>query len=193
MDFCSHFGCILPSFSILFACLFFASMLHRFWIDFLSFFACRKPKILFVFKELRGFSPFSKRYQKSLILASILASFRHHFSIVFRYFFGLNFWMPFWIHFFWLLLKNGSQNGRSWNPGCRPLGAPGLPQNVPKTHPRRNLDFPLILGAVLLIFLWFWLQKSSIWLSFDSLSAAVGSFLVPFGSLLVPKNVSKTF
>ena len=33
-----------------------------------------------------------------------------------------------------------------------PFCASRPPQNAPKTHPRRNLDFSLILGAVLVIF-----------------------------------------
>ena len=37
-------------------------------------FACRKLKILCVFEKFRGFSPFSKRYKKSSMLESILAS-----------------------------------------------------------------------------------------------------------------------
>ena len=56
---------------------------------------------------------------------------------------------------------------------------------APKTHQKRNLDFSLIFGTALVIFLWFWFQKSSIWLSFGSVSAPVGSLWVPFGSLLV--------
>ena len=50
MDFGFHFGCNFALFSILFACLFLASILHRFGTDFWYLFACRKTKILFVFK-----------------------------------------------------------------------------------------------------------------------------------------------
>ena len=43
-DFGSHFGCTLVSFSILFACLFLASILHRFYTDLSRLFKCPEQR-----------------------------------------------------------------------------------------------------------------------------------------------------
>ena len=82
IDFGSHFGFIFASFSILFACLFLALILRCSWIDFSCNFRCperRKPCSRCSGSVISYFSPFSKKHEKSMISASILAPFLHHF------------------------------------------------------------------------------------------------------------------
>ena len=56
--------------------------------------------------------------------------------------------MPFWMPFFDFFSKMVAK----WVASKMLRTPPFAPQDAPKTHPRRNLDFSLILGAVLVIF-----------------------------------------
>ena len=126
----------LSLFNIMFItfCMPFSNMDFAFIFDVLfSIVGCPEPCFLLENKQFGAFQPFSQKYDTSMILVSVLASFWKAFGIYLVSFFGIIFCIDFWMAFFWIL-------GSFWaTPGdfFALLDQKGSPREIQK-HPARS-------------------------------------------------------
>jgi len=102
-------------------------------------------------KGSRAFWPFSTKYEKSMLLVSILASFWEPFGIHFRYFFGIDFCMPFWIPLFRFLVENGRQMALNYIRGGEHFGTQKRSKNTASIFHRFGIDLGSHVGHILVL------------------------------------------
>ena len=137
------FGLHFATFSILFACLFLALILRCSWIDFSCNFRCpepRKPCSRCSGSVISYFSPFSKKHEKSMISASIWASFSILFLCFFDTFSPSIFACLFGCHFFDFWSKMVAKRLPMSAGPSPPLATRGRSKNASATQPRFVID-----------------------------------------------------